>query len=73
MAMIWPLVVVGIGLMAGLWVYGRQSSPSSYQTIARLHRVRQGLNLAHYKVEVRRETARVRRQLRAELERDEMP
>lgn len=70
--MIWlilAVVVVAVGF--GLWAFGRQPDPESYRTLARLHRVRQGLNLAHYKVEVRRETARIRRKLRAELERDE--
>lgn len=70
--MIWLVVavIVAAAVIGGL-AYARQGRTIDYRTLAKLHRVRQGLNLAHYKVEVRRDASRLRRELRAKLERDE--
>lgn len=47
-----------------------EADQSTYQAIVGLHAVRRRLEVAQFKTELRRDTAHLRRELRAELQQD---
>lgn len=68
--MIWPLIVVVlvILLVAGL---GRRKSPAeeiSYRAMVDLYAIRRRLEVAQFKAEVRRDGARLRREIRSAID-----
>jgi hypothetical protein len=70
--MAWLLVVlvVAMPVILGLLSFRRRKSTvdsASYETMVELHGIRRRLEVAQFKTELRRDAARSRRELRAEL------
>jgi hypothetical protein len=70
--MIWVIFLVVAAVLLAGWLIWRHGNPRSdegtYQVIVALHLIRRRLDVSQFKIELRRDAARLRRELRDELD-----